>query len=317
MANNGWVLAVDVGGTTMKSALVDAEGRIQAVDRRATGREESGEAVVERILAFVDELIAKARATQGADQIRAIGLAVPGLVDEANGIAVEAANLAWNRVPLVRLVEERTGLPATLGHDVRVAGLAEGRIGCAAGVNDYLFVALGTGIGADVVLSGTAYIGAHSVGGEFGHMVVDPDGPQCSCGRRGCVEAFASAGAIERMYLAQRPDAGPVTARDVVDRAGEGDRTATQIWREAVAALALAIANYAVLLDPEMVVVGGGLASAGDALFTPLREHVRGQIIFGPGPRIEPAAMGSDAGVIGAGLMAWQMVQDGQSNPHG
>lgn len=299
------VIAIDVGGTTMKGALVDAAGGLACVERRPTNREEGGDVVVDRILAFARDLLDRAREQHGETDVRAVGLGVPGLVDEANGMAVSAVNLGWDRIPLARLVRDSTGLPAVLGHDVRLAGLAEGRLGAAAGSMDYLFIALGTGIGAAAVLRGQAYTGSHGVGGEFGHMVVDPEGPPCACGKRGCVEALSSAGAIERRYAALCPGARDVSARDVAALVNAGNLKATQVWDEAVAALGRAIANYAILLDPELVVIGGGLASAGATLFEPLGDTVAGAILFEPGPRIEPAGLGDDAGCIGAGLNAW------------
>lgn len=300
-----WVVAVDVGGTTMKGAPADRRGRLEAVERRPTESERGPDAVVDRLLDFVDELVSRARREHGPDAVAGVGVGVPGVVDERAGVAVWSANLGWDRVPLRDLLRERTGLPAVIGHDVRLGGLAEGLAGAAAGARDYLFVALGTGVGAAVTLNGTAYVGHQGVGGELGHMVVDPEGPECPCGKRGCVEALASAGGVQRRYRQLSGGEEKVPAREVAERASQGDPVARRVWDEAIAALGRAIANYAVLLDPERVVIGGGMAEAGDSLFGPLREAVARGVLFGDPPGIVRAALGEDAGCRGAAFQAW------------
>ncbi len=219
---------------------------------------------------------------------------------------IEAANLGWRDVRIGAVVQERVGVPVVVSHDVRAAALAEGRLGAARGYDDYLLLTLGTGVGAAVVLGGRPYTGRGGRGGELGHTTVDPEGPICGCGRRGCVESFASAGALARRY-AERSDEN-VDADEVVARALAGDRAAGVVWDDALDALALAIANYTTLLAPSLVVIGGGLAGAGADLFDPLVRRLGSLVRFAEVPAVVPAALGPDAGWRGAAIAACQSV---------
>jgi glucokinase len=236
----------------------------------------------------------------------AVGLAVPGLVHDSAGSIVYAANLGLRNVGIGTLAQERLGLPIAVMHDVRAAAVAEGLLGAARGCSDYLLLTLGTGVGAAVVIGGRPYTGAHGIGGELGHVAVEPRGPVCGCGRVGCLEALASAGGIGRRYEAMGSSSS-VSTEEIAARAGAGDPVASQVWREALDALALAIVNYATLLDPELVVIGGGMAAAGPSLFDPLRERVRALARFGEPCPIVPAALGEDAGRVGAAIAAWRV----------
>ncbi|MGF1430862.1 ROK family protein, partial [Kitasatospora sp. LaBMicrA B282] len=196
------VIALDVGGTGMKAALVAQDGSVLFEARRPTGREHGSEAVVAAILDFAAELAGEGLRRFGAGPLAA-GVAVPGVIDEPNGIAVFSANIGWRDLPLRELLGERLGgLPVALGHDVRSGGLAEGRVGAGRGVPRFLFIALGTGIAGAIGLDGRIEAGAHGYGGEIGHVVVRPDGPPCGCGRQGCLETLASASAVARAWAA-------------------------------------------------------------------------------------------------------------------
>jgi glucokinase len=218
------VAAIDLGGTAMKGALVREDCAVEHAESRPTGRQEGADAVVERLAAFAGDLVA---AAPGA--ALAVGVTVPGLVDEAAGVARTAVNLGWRDVPLRRILEQRLGLPVAVAHDVRAAARAEAAAGAARGRAHWLLVTVGTGVGAAVVVGGTPYGGAHGRGGELGHVVVAPDGPRCACGARGCVETLGSAAAVERRY-AERVAAGRVSAEQIVERAGAGDEAAAEVW---------------------------------------------------------------------------------------
>jgi glucokinase len=234
-------------------------------------------------------------------------MAVPGLVDDRARLVREATNLGWRDVEIGALAEQRLGLPVTVGHDVRAGALAEGVMGSARGCRDYLLLTLGTGVGAAVVIGGHSYTGAHGLGGELGHVAVEPRGPLCGCGGSGCLEALASAGHIAARYAATHGSAdGSCTTEEVARRAADGEPAAARIWREALDALALAIANYATLLDPERVVIGGGMARAGAALLEPLRERVAALVRFGEPAPIVAAELGEEAGRFGAAIIAWR-----------
>jgi glucokinase len=290
------IVAVDVGGTTIKGAVIDRQGRVWDQRRRPTGADRGPEAVIESILQVADELASPDPPTA------AYGIAVPGLVRESDGKVLEATNLGLHDAPMHELASRRLSAPVTVLHDVRAAALAEGTLGAARGCSDYLLLTLGTGIGAAVVIGGRPYTGARGIGGELGHVSVDPRGPLCLCGGTGCLEAIASAGAVERRF------GQGVNAEQVADRAASDEPAAARVWQEALDALALAIVNYATLLDPELVVIGGGLASAGPRLFDPLRERLRASTRFGEPVPVVRAALGEEAGRFGAAIAAWRAV---------
>lgn len=296
------VIALDVGGTGMKAALVGDDGALLHRARRATGRERGPEAVVADILDFAAELRAHGVERYG-EPARAAGIAVPGIVDEATGTAVYAANLGWRDVPLRSLLADRLGVPVALGHDVRTGGLAEGRIGAGRGTDRFLFVPLGTGIAGAIGLDGRVEAGAHGFAGEIGHIVVRPGGTACPCGQRGCLERYASASAVSAAWAAASgaPDAD---AADCAEAVASGDPNAVRVWQEAVDALADGLVTAVTLLDPRTLIIGGGLAEAGDVLFRPLRDAVRRRVTFQKLPTIVPAALGDTAGCLGAGLLA-------------
>ncbi|MFE5919776.1 ROK family protein [Streptomyces sp. NPDC056468] len=301
------VIALDVGGTGMKAALAAASGELLHQARRPTGRERGPDAVVEGILDFADELRAYGEERFG-EPAAAAGIAVPGIVDEEQGVAAYSANLGWRDVPLRRLLADRLGgVPVALGHDVRSGGLAEGRIGAGKGADRFLFVPLGTGIAGAIGIDGRVEAGAHGFAGEIGHIVVRPGGVPCPCGQRGCLERFASAAAVSEAWAAACGDP-EADAADCAKAVASGDPNAVRVWHAAVDALADGLVTALTLLDPRTLIIGGGLAEAGETLFTPLKEAVRRRVTFQKLPSIVPAALGDTAGCLGAGLLAWDLL---------
>ncbi|MEV4559611.1 ROK family protein [Kitasatospora sp. NPDC049285] len=301
------VIALDVGGTGMKAALLAQDGSVLFEARRPTGREHGTDAVIATILDFAADLAQEGRDRFGVGPLAA-GVAVPGTIDEKNGIAVFSANLGWRDLPMRKLLGERLGgLPVALGHDVRSGGLAEGRIGAGQGVERFLFIALGTGIAGAIGINGTIEAGAHGYGGEIGHVVVRPGGPRCGCGARGCLETLASASAVSRAWAdaVGDPAADAAACALAVDA---GDPRAIEVWRTAVDALADGIVLAQSLLDPSTVIVGGGLAEAGDTLFTPLRAAIGERLTFQMPPKVVPAMLKDTAASLGAGLLAWDLL---------
>ncbi|WP_308404437.1 ROK family protein [Streptomyces sp. ATCC 21386] len=311
------VIALDVGGTGMKAALVGADSAdsggtpagapvLLHQARRATGRERGPEAVVASILDFAAELRTYGERHFGEPALAA-GVAVPGIVDAERGTAVYAANLGWRDVPLRALLTERLGVPVALGHDVRTGGLAEGRVGAGRGADRYLFVALGTGIAGAIGVDGRVEAGAHGFAGEIGHVVVRPGGIPCPCGQYGCLERYASAAAVSQAW-AQTCGEPEADAADCAKAVESGDPRASAVWQHAVDALADGLVTALTLLDPRTLIIGGGLAEAGDTLFDPLRAAVEHRVTFQKVPTIVPAALGDTAGSLGAGLMAWDLI---------
>ncbi|GGO22190.1 sugar kinase [Micromonospora parathelypteridis] len=294
------VVALDLGGTGIKAALVRADGTSHYTERHATGADRGPAAVMETVLSVAGGLADKARA-DGLTPV-AVGIAVPGVIDEVAGVAVWSANVGFRDVPLRDLAVARLGLPVALGHDVRVGGVAEARLGAGRGSRHVLFVAIGTGIASAHVVGGSAYAGAHGAAGELGHIVVRPGGPRCGCGQLGCLEAVASAAAVGRRYgeLARTP----ATAADVAARAAAGEELAGQVWRDTVDALADGLLTGQTLYDAEVMVIGGGLAEAGSVLIDPLRAALRARLTFHREPRLARAALGDRAGSLGAALLA-------------
>ncbi|MET0235786.1 MAG: ROK family protein [Kibdelosporangium sp.] len=287
----GVTVALDVGGTLMKGAVVDRDGTARAVEQRPTLPQPD---TVEGILRFAADLAAAAGTAD------AVGLAVPGIVDEQRGVARYSTNLGWRDLPLRDIASQRLGLPVTLVHDVRAGALAEQEFGAAQGIENFLFLPIGTGIAGAVVLGGRPYHGVNGMAGEIGHAPV-PHGDQlCACGQRGCLETYASASALVRRY--GQPG---VSAADIVARA-ETDPVARRVLSDAVSALGFALTTYTMLLDPALIVIGGGLAEAGETLLRPLRDELTARVTWRMPPRVVKAALGTSAGRLGAAISAWR-----------
>lgn len=266
---SSFVVALDVGGTSMKGGLVTRSGEILRTDRRATPRDEGPAAVVATIRSFIDDL-----AVAGGGTPEGVGLAVPGLVTA--DAALYSANIGWRDVPAADFVP--LDVPVMLGHDVRTGGLAESVLGAGREVSDFLFLPIGTGIAGAVIVDGEPYGGAAGWGGEIGHIPVFPEGETCACGQIGCLETYASASAVSRRYSARA--ASPATAEQVAALTVSGDPVAAEVWDDAVEALSLALATYTLLLDPSAIVLGGGLAEAGPLLADPLADRLRKRLTF-------------------------------------
>jgi glucokinase len=303
------VIAFDVGGTDIKSAIIAADGSI--LDLRRSPAPASGADAGERLL---DELVrlGAAHAERVPSEVPvAVGLAVPGLVDEASGRTIRSVNLGWQAVDLLTPARERFGLPVAFSHDVRAAGLAEHRLGAARGFDDAVVVTVGTGIGAAIILGGTLYRGG-GLAGEIGHTLVRPGGEVCTCGARGCLESVASASSIARRYNS-RAGTTLAGAQEVLDLARTGDTLAAGVWTDAVEALAEALVQVTSLLAPEVIVIGGGLSRAGDELLGPLNTALNRLLHVQRAPALRAAELGGEAGLIGTALAARDLTDAGGS----
>lgn len=296
------VLAVDVGGTTIKAALCDRDCTVLATASHTTPVAEGVPAVVGAICEAIEELAGRAAAARLA--VAGVGLILPGAVDAAAGIARYSVNIGWRDLPIRDQVGERTGLPVAIEHDVRAAGLAEARLGAARGLPDVLFVGIGTGIAAASIVGGRLVSGADNLAGEIGHLSAVPDGERCRCGLRGCAENYASGAAIARRY---RERAGrPATTAEVISLAEHGDAVAGAVFDEALTALARTLTGCVLLLDPALIVLGGGLSLAGDTLLGPLAERVAAGLAWRKPVPLRAARFGDQSGRIGAALIGWQ-----------
>ncbi|MFJ5779864.1 ROK family protein [Streptomyces sp. NPDC093094] len=293
MSNSSSIVAIDVGGTTIKAARLTSQGTAEETLRLPTPVKEGPGVVL--------DAVAETAAALVRPHTAAIGLCAPGLVDSASGTVRFAANLQLRDAPLVRLVTERTGLPVTLEHDVRAAALAEHRLGRGKELRDLFVVVLGTGVAAGIISGGQLIRGAQSMAGEFGHMTVRQGGELCDCGQRGCVEAYTGARAVVRRY--NRTGRQAQTAADVTARL-ETDHAAARIWDEATDALGRALAGTTVLLDPQMIVLAGGMAAAGHLVLQPVRKALAENLAWRSAPPIEVSPLGAGAGLLGAALHA-------------
>jgi glucokinase len=289
-------LGLDLGATNVKWAVLEQAGEAWSVldeGQFPTNASDGADAVIDRMAASA----ARARATW--PDLSTVGIGVPGLFDDAEGITTFVPNLPpdWQRRPLVAPMRERLCLPVRLVNDARAFGLAELRLGAGRGCATMVGLALGTGVGGVVIVNGEVHFGHDGTGGELGHQTLHPDGPPCTCGNRGCLEAFAKADAVARAC-------GTATAEEAVAAARAGDEQALAGMAEIGRWLGIGIANLIVVLNPDRVVLGGGVSSAGGLLIEPIRAEVARRVHVTDLGAVEvlTAELGTAAGAIGAAL---------------
>ncbi|HYI58749.1 MAG TPA: ROK family protein [Microlunatus sp.] len=297
------VVAVDLGGTLTKIAYVTRDGSATDVRRVETKIDDHGAVPPE----WLAELIIEAARPRNELTTRGYGFVAPGIIDVAAGIVRVAPNVGWHDVPIRQVLDSITGLPGTIGHDVRAGGLAEWRLGGRSEADNLLFLPLGTGIAGAAIVDGRL-LEAGGYAGEIGHLHVSVADQHCACGAYGCLETVASASGVARSYL--RTAGLRRTAQEVADLARSGDQAALQAFAVAVAGLAEALAAYTALLAPEIVIIGGGLVGAADLIMDELAQALEDRLSFHRRPRLFTAALGSDAGVRGAGLIGWDHLID-------
>jgi glucokinase len=287
-------VGLDLGGTNVKCAVVDDALRVLATDSCPNAAERGPDAVLERVAA-----LGRATVAPFGDPATA-GLALPGHFDAALGTGVLLPNLRgdWVGRAIAAPVADRLGVPVTLVNDVRALTLAELRLGAGRGASDLICIALGTGVGGGVVIGGRVHLGLGPAG-EIGHTTVDPDGPLCGCGNRGCLDRMAGADAIAAASRQPTVQAAAAAAR-------AGDETAIAAFARAGEYVGRVLAGAIVLLWPERVVVGGGVADAGELLLGPVRAEIRRRACVAPVDRIAVVAaeLGPHAGAVGAALWA-------------
>ena len=291
------VAGIDVGGTSIKIGLCDADGGVCARREIATVPHDGPAVVLARVADAVRALAA------GRGPLRACGVGVPGPLDPARRTLVRANHLpGWTDVPIPEMLAARLDVTVVLENDANCAAWAESRAGVGRGAPSLVLLTLGTGVGGGVVLDDRLWLGAAGAAGALGHLVVDPTGPRCACGQHGCLETFASGTAVARR-------AGVASAEEAFARACRGEPEAMAAVRAACDALALAIANVIHALQPHVVALGGGMAAAGDALLAPVRDGVRQRVrpAWLESTRVERAALGTDAGWVGAALWAMNL----------
>lgn len=304
-------IAVDIGGTQIRAALCDAAGTIYRRVADLTAGHEGPDAVMSRI----ERAIRQVWPADG--QVIAIGVAAPGPLDPWSGVVLDAPNVpGWKDYPLRDIIQERFDTPALAGNDANLAALAEQRFGAGQGKSDLIYITVSTGVGGGIIVNGELVLGGHGLAGELGHIIVEPDGPRCGCGNRGCLEALASGPSIARQarqrilagessYILDlvQGDSNDISAKIVSEAAQSGDLLAVDVFRQAGVYLGIGLVSLLHLFDPNIVIIGGSVSKAGDLLFKPAREVVRQRCMadhYWRDTPIVPAALGDDVGLLGA-----------------
>jgi len=311
-----WVIGIDVGGTNCVVGAVAADAtRLIGNHSRPTLHGRGADAVITDLIAMARQSIAETRSADPGAEIIGVGTGAPGPLDIHHGIVLLTPNLGWTNLPLRDRLARGLELPAALENDANCAVQAECWVGAARNGHNVIGLTLGTGIGGGIVIEGTLYHGASDAAGEFGHMVIDANGPRCSCGNRGCLEAFASGkniarrareelagGAASTLRELVNGDLDRITAEVVYAAAAEGDAVALQVANDTAVYLGIGIANLLNIFNPDTVVILGGVTEAGEALFGPVRREVAKRA-FLPAVNacaIIPGALQGLAGVWGA-----------------
>ena len=311
-------IGMDVGGTGIQVGLVNDQGMILAKDSVVTRTDIPFPEQINNMAGCALQLL-KANGFTLQD-LASVGAGVPGVANQRTGVIPKCVNMGWVNVPFREEMSKHFGgRPVFIDNDATVAGLAESVAGVSAGTSSSVFITLGTGVGGGIIIGGRVWNGAHGIGSEIGHMTLELEGEPCTCGNMGCVERYCSATAVIRqarqilqfhpeslMYEMCKGDLSAVNARLVFAAAKEQDPCAVKIFRRYVTCLAQAINSITNLLDPEMFVLGGGVAKSGAFLLDALRAEVPKYALFGdafPLPRIELARLGTDAGIIGAAML--------------
>jgi glucokinase len=324
------VLGLDVGGTKLAAGVVAGDGHVLSMEVAPSRTEEGPEAMIERHL----DLGRAAVATAGVpwEQIRAVGIACGGPLDPFRGVIQSPPGLpGWDDVPLVATVEGVLGRPTVVDNDATACAIAEWWFGAGRerAVRNLVYLTISTGVGGGLILDGRVYRGAAGNAGELGHLTVDYQGRQCGCGRRGCLEAYASGPQIAartRERLAAGRDSSlaglpEISARDVAQAAAAGDTLASEIWDETMAMLGSAVANILDIFNPELVVLGGGVTRSGDQLLVPVREAGLRQAMAPArnAADVVLAGLGEELGVVSAATVAFERLPLGApaiAEPH-
>ncbi len=310
-------IGVDVGGTNVKIALVDNEGKIEYSNSVNTRAEMGYEYTIGNIKQAINDLLKESGVDKSA--VEGIGFGFPGQIDYKNGIVRELPNIpGWTNVPIAKIMEDEFGIKTRVDNDVRCAALGELKYGAGQGCQNLLCLTVGTGIGSAIITNGKLVRGASNVAGEIGHIKLEiHDGPICGCGATGCLEAYASGPSIVAMaknyisggkstkYREMAGDAENITPHIVAEAAKQGDGVAKQIFNIMGEYIGVGLTSVINLLNPEKIVIGGGVGEAGEILFDPIKKTVKERAMKMSADAVEivPAQLGNSAGVIGACLL--------------
>ena len=306
-----YALGIDLGGTFIKGGIVDDLGNIVISEKTETGAEHGADEVALRISRLCSSLLEKTGLDR--ESVCGIGIGVPGMIDSERGEVIYSNNLKWRHFRITDAVEKNTGLSAVIANDANVAALGEAVFGAGAGCKNTVMLTLGTGVGGGLVLDGRIYAGNASAGAELGHMSIIKDGELCTCGRRGCLEAYASATALIRdtkRMIKDHPDSKMSAETEINGRTAFAyrytDGYAAKLIDDYIGYLAAGITDIANVFRPEKVIIGGGMSAEGQSLIEPLQKLLDRDIFAGdegPYVKIEQAALGNRAGILGAAAL--------------
>lgn len=313
-----FLIGIDIGGTNVVCGLTDASGKLLHKIKQPTEALRGSDYVFDKIKCMVDELLALGGIQREA--VRAIGVGTPGFIDPDKGITLFAGNLRWTQVPTAEEIRKRTGIPTYIDNDVRMYVYGEAVCGAAQGYEHVLGITIGTGLAAAVINQGKLYYGGGYMAGELGHIIMPEIPYTCGCGMRGCLETAVSATGIARQaqelvqsgrpsilreWLEAAPDKS-ITAADVSKAYDQHDSLAIEVMNHTGMLLGKGLANAVTLYSPDVIVIGGGAALAGERLFAPMREQLQQSVYHGYWERltIVTAAMIDDAGIVGSAMAA-------------
>jgi glucokinase len=313
------VVAIDLGGTKIALGVVSRQYQVLARAHYPTPAEAGADSVIQRITSAIGQITASANTT--SSQLGGISIAAAGAIDSRRGIITLSPNLSgWRDIPLGSIIEDRLGIRTWLLNDANAAALGEHHLGAGRGVGSLIYLAVGTGIGGAIIIDGKLYTGACGSAGEIGHMAIDTNGPKCECGNIGCLEQLAAGKAIarevkERLGSGERSTlteavAGKIeniTAKEVAVAAQKGDPLAGEVINSAATYLGIGMVNLVNIFNPEMIVIGGGVAKMGDLLLNPARRVVMERAFpeSVAAVRIVTTELGDDAGLLGAAHFAF------------
>ncbi len=316
-----FVIGVELEGKNISVAVTDLE--INIINKLTEEIKNTDESLA------VDEIVNLVRQTMEKsgvkfEKIVGIGVGATGLIDTERGIIRQAVNLDWKDVPLKDLIEKKFDeIPIYIDNIANVSALGEKWAGAGKKAKNLIYIRIGTGIGAGIILNRTIYEGSNGNAGEIGHMTIEPNGPRCKCGNRGCLEVLASGSAIAKRAITEtlggrdtligkltNGSIEEITAKVVAEAAKNGDKLALEIWEEVGEYLGIAIANLINIYNPEIIIIGGGVAQAGKLLFEPIKRTVKRRALPGPGKRakIVPSELGENVTVIGAAALALEKI---------
>ncbi len=313
---NKLVIGVDIGGTNLRAASIDRNGKIFSRTSRSSDAKKGIGYLMENLISLLTEIIED-------ENISGIGIGIPGIMDVDKGILTQAPNISEvKNYPIKEKLMHAlgSGIDVTVENDANCAALGEWWLGAGKDVDSLIILTLGTGLGGGIMLNGRLWRGANGMAGEIGHMTVDPDGPKCNCGNFGCLESFASAEAIRRMVkeglrnknlkTILRNEIENVTINDIPETVGRaariGDKFSLEIWASFGKALGIAIANLTNLLNVEMIIIGGGLANSWELFIETALFEAKKRGLSAPIENVEikKCVLGDDAGLLGAGYLA-------------